>query len=178
MIIKKRLLLFFAFLFLISFSACKSQPERIESTDVEHYPIDSLEGVVMERRVQFDEEITSDGNGSFRINAEEPIAVRLYETGDIDIENAQLIYEAQVRTEGVVGQVYLEMWCVFADKGEFFSRALRAPISGTKDWRVQRTPFFLKKGENPDNVKLNLVINGIGKAWIDDIHLKKAPLPK
>jgi hypothetical protein len=35
---------------------------------------------------------------------------------------------------------------------------------------------FLKKGQNPDNVKLNLVIDGKGIAWIDDIWLLKAPL--
>lgn len=38
-------------------------------------------------------------------------------------------------------------------------------------------PFFLQKGENPDNVKLNLVIEGKGTVWIDDIHLYKGPLP-
>jgi hypothetical protein len=41
---------------------------------------------------------------------------------------------------------------------------------------LQETPFFLKKGENPDNVKINLVVNGKGSVWIDDIRLVKAPL--
>jgi hypothetical protein len=41
---------------------------------------------------------------------------------------------------------------------------------------MEETPFFLKKGENPDNVKLNLVINGKGTAWIDDIRVLKGPL--
>jgi hypothetical protein len=36
---------------------------------------------------------------------------------------------------------------------------------------TQETPFFLKKGENPNNVKLNLVIDGKGMVWIDDIRL-------
>jgi hypothetical protein len=38
------------------------------------------------------------------------------------------------------------------------------------------SPKEVKKGENPDNVKLNLVINGKGTPWIDDIRLLKAPL--
>jgi hypothetical protein len=40
--------------------------------------------------------------------------VRLFEVGDIDIENARLIYQARIRTEGVEGQVYLEMGCLFS----------------------------------------------------------------
>jgi len=41
---------------------------------------------------------------------------------------------------------------------------------------IARNALFFKKGENPDNVTLNLVINGKGTVWIDDIHLIKAPL--
>lgn len=40
----------------------------------------------------------------------------------------------------------------------------------------QPSPFFLQKGENPDNVKLNLVIKGKGTAWIDDIRVMQGPL--
>jgi hypothetical protein len=39
-----------------------------------------------------------------------------------------------------------------------------------------QTPFFLKKGEKPERVKLNLVITGKGTAWIDGIRLIKGPL--
>ena len=126
--------------------------------------------------VQFDKEVSSDGKGSLKIIATEPTVVRLFELGDIDIENARLIYQAKVRTEGVEGQVFLEMWCHFPGKGEFFSRGLQTPLTGTANWTTEETPFFLKKGENPDNVKLNLVINGKGTAWIDDIRVLKGPL--
>ncbi len=126
--------------------------------------------------VDVDKQVTSDGDGSLRIIAKQPTTVRLYETGDVDIENARLIYQAKLRTKDVSGKVYLEMWCNFPGKGEFFSRALHAPISGSNDWSTQETLFFLKEGENPDNVKLNLVIDGKGTAWIDDIRLIKGPL--
>ncbi len=68
------------------------------------------------------------------------------------------------------------MWCVFAGKGEFFSRSLQSPLAGTNDWTTLETPFFLKKGERPSNVKLNVVINGSGRVWIDDLRLVKGPL--
>lgn len=171
---KKRSVMFFACLFMVSIAACSTK--SLETTDIKHYPIDSLEGIITKSDVQMDEKITSDGNGSLRITTSKPTIVELYETGDIDIENARLIYQAKLRTEGLEGQVYIEMWCSFTGKGEFFSRALQSPLSGSNEWTSQEVPFFLKKGENPDNIKINVVVNGKGTVWIDDIHLVKAPL--
>jgi hypothetical protein len=153
---------------------CSKAPQEV--VELKRFPIDSLEGIMTQSGVQFDKEVSSDGNGSLKIIATEPTVVRLFELGDIDIENARLIYQAKVRTEGVEGQVFLEMWCHFPGKGEFFSRGLQTPLTGTTNWTSEETPFFLKKGENPDNVKLNLVINGKGTAWIDDIRVLKGPL--
>jgi hypothetical protein len=160
-------------LILISVGCSKPKQEVVE---LKRFPIDSLEGIITQSGVQLDKEVSSDGNGSLKILATEPTVVRLYELGDIDVENARLIYQAKVRTEGMEGQVYLEMWCHFPGKGEFFSRGLQTPLSGTTNWTSEETPFFLKEGENPDNVKLNLVVNGKGTAWIDDIRVLKGPL--
>jgi hypothetical protein len=68
------------------------------------------------------------------------------------------------------------MWCNFAGRGEYFARALQAPLSGSTEWTSQETLFFLKKGDNPDNVKLNVVIDGTGTVWVDDVRLIKGPL--
>jgi len=141
--------------------------------ELKRFPIDSMEGIITQSGIQIDKQITSDGNGSLRIEATEPTTIRLFEISDVDIENARLVYQAQVRTGNVEGKVYLEMWCHFAGKGEFFSRGLQSPLTGTTDWTTEETPFFLKVGENPDNVKLNLVIDGQGTVWIDDIRLLK-----
>jgi len=159
----------------VLFCMCCSKPAQV--AEVKQYAVDSLDGIITRTGVMIDKENSSDGNGSLRITVTEPAVVRLFEAGDIDVENARLIYQAKVRTEGVVGKVYLEMWCHFPGKGEYFSRGLQTPLSGTTNWTTEETPFFLKKGENPDNVKLNLVIDGKGTAWIDDIRLLKGPLP-
>jgi hypothetical protein len=158
----------------LAVGAC-SQPSA-PVAELKKFPLDSLEGVITQSGVQLDKEVSSDGNGSLRATATEVTVVRLFELGDIDLENARLIYQAKVRTKDVEGQVYLEMLCSFPGKGEFFSRALDSPLSGTTDWTTQQTPFFLQKGENPDNVKLNLVIKGKGTAWIDDIQVMQGPL--
>jgi hypothetical protein len=148
----------------------------VDAVELKRYPIDGLEGILTSDGVAFDKEVTKDGKGSLRITTTGPKTVRLYETGDMDIENAILFYKAQLKTKDFKGQVYLEMWCHFPEKGEFFSRAVHQPLIGTVDWTSQETLFYLKKGENPDNVRLNLVLDGSGTAWIDDIVLTKGKL--
>ena len=166
----------FAFMFsTIVFAAACSQ-NSAETIMVKHYPIDSLKEIISKSGIVLDKQITSDGNGSVRITTDKPTTINLYETGDVNIENSQLIYQAKLRTEEVEGQVYIEMWCHFPGKGEFFSRALQSPLSGNTEWTLQETPFFLKKSENPDNIRINLVINGKGTVWIDDIRLVKKQL--
>jgi len=157
-------------------SNLESIRKEIAITELKSFPLDSTEGVITQSGVAIDKQISSDGNGSLRIEATEPTTVRLFETGDIDIENARLIYQARLRTEDVEGQVYLEMWCHIAGIGDSFSRGLLTPLTGTTEWTTEEIPFFLQKGENPDNVKLNLGTTGKGTVWIDDIRLLKGPL--
>lgn len=144
-----------------------------EGTELKHYPVDNLEGIVSQTGVEIDNETSSDGSGSLKIISEAPIVIQLYETGDLDVEDATLIYSAKVKTKNVQGQVYLEMWCAFKGKGEYFSRGLDKAIAGTNDWKTLETNFFLNSSENPDNVRLNLVVAGTGTVWIDDIRFMK-----
>lgn len=138
-------------------------------------PISDLSRVLTQAGVQFDTATTSDGTGSLRISAADSTTVRLYEVGDVDVENARLVYRARVRTDGVQGQVYLEMWCRFPGQGAFFSRAVQAPLTGSTEWTSQETPFLLERGQNPDQIALNIVITGRGTVWVDDVALIKAP---
>ena len=154
--------------------ACSKSSKQV--LELKRFPIDSMEGIITRGNIRIDKDISSDGNGSLKITSTKPTVMRLFELGDLDIENARLIYQARLRTYNVEGKVYLEMLCHFPGKGEFFSRGLQTPLTGTTEWTTEETPFFLKKGENPDNVKLNLVIDGKGTAWVDDIRLLKAPL--
>jgi len=161
---------------ILSFGAQGCSEQSADVAELKAYPLDDMTGIITTDGVKINRGITSDGRGSLQISADQPVTVRLFETGDIDIENARLLYQARVRTDGIAGEAYLEMWCHFPGRGEYFSRSLHSPLSGTNDWTTQETPFFLKTGENPDNVKLNLVIAGTGTAWIDDVRLVSGPL--
>jgi hypothetical protein len=156
-------------------SACDQKASK-EVAGLPHFPLDDMQGIITQSGVQIDKQTSADGNGSLRVTATGPTVVRLFEIGEIDIENARFVYQAKVRTEDVEGKVFLEMWCHFIGKGEFFSRGLQNPLTGTTDWTTEEIFFYLKEGENPDSVKLNLVVDGKGTAWIDDVRLLKRPL--
>jgi len=153
--------------------------KKVEKTEkmieLKYFPVDDLKWLVTQTVVEFDDKVSIDGKGSLKITVQNPTTINLYETGKVEIENARLIYKAKVKTEKIEGQVYLEMWCIVKGKG-YFSRGLDKALTGSVDWTALEIPFFFKKGETPDNVKLNIVINGKGTVWIDDIHIMKGPL--
>lgn len=126
-------------------------------------------------RVRFDRSRSVDGNGSVLILADEPIVVPLYTVESPPVQNAQLIYQAWLRTEYVTGQAYLEMWCVFDGLGEYYSRGVAQGLTGSHGWVRVETPFYLGRGQTPSRVQLNLVVNGRGRVWIDDIRLLARP---
>jgi hypothetical protein len=103
--------------------------------------------------------------------------IRLFEVAEPAVEDCKVIYRAKLKTEDLSGPAYLEMWCRFPGLGEAFSRGLDNQVTGSNDWASYEIPFFLKKGEKPDLIKLNLVVKGSGKVWIKDVELLKGPLP-
>lgn len=140
------------------------------------FPIDGSQSIVDKSLASFDKQMSSDGNGSIKIETDKPIVVRLFTIGGLDVEDAKLIYRAKVKTKDFKGVVYLEMWLTFKDKSTYFSRGLDNSISDESDWETLQTPFFLKKGQNPESALLSIAVIGEGVAWIDNIELLKAPL--
>lgn len=174
---KGRIRFIFSYLALLTLSlSCV----RRDAADLEllTFPLDDLEGVLTRSGIEVDTRISSDGKGALKINAAEPGIFRLFELGDVDVEAAVLVYQARLRTENVSGLVYLEMLCHFAGKGEFFSRGVDSPLTGTVEWTTQEISFLLRKGENPDNIKLNIVCEGSGTIWVDEVRLVKRSLPE
>lgn len=166
---RRRLLEAVGMLAAASLASC-SPPGTTEEVLYEN-PISDLSGVLTRSGVELDTQVTSDGNGSLKIVADGPTTVRLFEVQGLGVDQARLAYRARLRTEGVEGQVYLEMWCRFPGAGEYFSRDLESPLSGSTEWISEETPFFLEKGQTPDLVKLNVVITGTGTVWVDEVTL-------
>ena len=84
----------------------------------------------------------------------------------------------RLKARAITGKAYLEMWVRVPGRGEFFSRGLEHPVTGTSDWVSLEIPFFLsERGLKPDLVKLNVAFEGGGgTVWIKDVQLLHTPL--
>ena len=125
--------------------------------------------------ISSDQNVRFEGKGSIRVSTKWPTTICLGQISGLNLENAKLVYQAKVKSEGLQGTVFLELWC-HVGGGQYFSRGLNSTVSGTKNWQTISTAFILNKGQKAHTVTLNLVINGQGKVWIDDIQLAKNPL--
>lgn len=124
--------------------------------------------------IQTDSKVKKEGKGSVRITTKYPTTVCLGEVTGLNVENSKLLYTAKVKSE-LDGVAFLEMWA-HVGGGQYFSRGMNDSIKGKSDWKSIQTPFMFQKGQNPDKVTLNLVINGKGTVWIDDVVLSKVLL--
>ena len=124
--------------------------------------------------------ITQDGVSldadSIRIESTESRTVRLFEVKDPGVQQCVVTYRAEMKWEKVEGRAFLEMWCSFPGRGEFFSKGLHQALSGTSNWARFEIPFYLKQGQMPDLIKLNLAVEGRGVVWLKNIELLKTPL--
>ena len=113
---------------------------------------------------------------SWFIDSQEKQTVKLFEVPSTGAEQCMLTYKTKIKTSALQGRAFLEMWCRVPGFGEFFSKGLNKAVQATTDWATYEIPFLLKKGQKADLIKLNLVVEGIGKAWIKDVELLKTPL--
>jgi hypothetical protein len=82
--------------------------------------------------------VTAEDDG-WRIDRSGPGSVPLFEVSQATLENTILTYRARMKVSDVKGKVYLEMWVRVPGKGEFFSRGLAQPLTGTSGWRATRS---------------------------------------
>ena len=122
------------------------------------------------------QEVEVTDEGAWRVVADGPLTVRLFEVKDPEVEKCMLTYRVNMRTEDLEKRAYLEMWCRLPGKGEFFSKGLDNAVTGTTDWEPNETPFFLQAGQKPDLVKLNVVLEGRGTLWLRNVQLLTTPL--
>jgi len=112
--------------------------------------------------------------GGWRIDATGQ-TIRLFDVEDPGVEQCLLTYRAELKAEGLHGRAFLEMWCSLPGRGEFFSKGHQQAVSGTANWARYEIPFYLKKGQRPDLIKLNLAVEGAGTVWVKNIELLLTP---
>jgi hypothetical protein len=160
----KRTLSIFALLALLASSVYAQELKKLNLDDA------SAIGTT----IQTDTQVKAEGKGSIKITTRWPTTICLGEVSSLDIENAKLVYKAKVKSD-LDGTAFLEMWA-HVGGGQYFSKGMNDVVTQKTDWKTIQTPFLFQKGQRPDKVTLNLVINGRGTVWIDDIVLSKEAL--
>lgn len=155
---------FLSILILLALAVSSAYPEDLKKLSLD-------DASAIGTTIQADTRIKQEGNGSVKVTTQWPTTICIGELTGLSIENAKLMYRAKAKSE-LDGTAYLEMW-VHVGGGQYFSRGLNDVVSQKTDWKVIKTPFFLKRGQKLDKVTLNLVINGKGTVWIDDVVLSR-----
>ncbi len=103
-------------------------------------------------------------------------AVCLFEVPLDGLEQCLITWRLRISTSQLASSVYAEMWCRIAGNGEFFSRALNQKLRGDNEAVSVELPFYLKKGQRPDLLKLNVVFEGPGSVRLQDLEILSTPL--
>ncbi len=164
----KYVLRVFTFFALLSFSSASAQATELIGLSLDD--ITSL-GTTLNQ----DAVVKVEGSGSIRISTLWPTTICLGEVSGLDIGNIKLVYRAKLRCDKLEGTAFLEMWC-HVGGGQYFSRGMNSAVTGTMSWKTLQTPFILQAGQAANKVTLNVVINGKGTIWIDDVQLIKEPV--
>jgi hypothetical protein len=151
---------------------------QYDDTLIAHFPLDSKADMtrsVIEGPYAIDRAVSSDGNGSLRIDATRKQLVELYRVwGDEeDLSFRQLVYEADVRTEGVEGDVFLVMQAEITSVpgGSMAVVGRDGAIRGNNDWTTLQVSAGNPGGSHLLGTTLQLHIDGPGTVWIDDVKL-------
>ena len=160
----KRILMIFALLVIV---ASSSQAEDLRKLNLD-------DASAIGTTIQTDTQVKAEGRGSIKITTQWPTTICLGEVKGLNIEAAKLVYKAKVKSD-LEGIAFLEMWA-HVGGGQYFSKGMNDVVSKKTDWKIIQTPFLFQKGQQPDKVTLNVVINGKGTVWIDDIVLSREPL--
>jgi serine/threonine protein kinase len=86
-----------------------------------------------------------------------------------------LAYRAEIKTEDVQGQAYLELAAGMPDGTHSYSRSIHTPLKGSVDWTKCEAPLLVEG--RPQTLQMNLVIQGGGTVWVRNVSLVARPLP-
>ncbi|MCK4998715.1 MAG: DUF4190 domain-containing protein [Anaerohalosphaera sp.] len=142
-----------------------------EAVEFKHFPIDNMENVAVQPGLEFDKNVSIDGNGSFKIRRSKgsPSKFILFETGPLDIHDTTLVYQARI-----IGDASIEMFCDIPgrEKKQCNTSVISGHMSSESDWAIFETEMVLLEDEKPQNVILKVQLSNSAKTvWIDNIRL-------
>ncbi|HSJ01418.1 MAG TPA: hypothetical protein VK956_03155, partial [Verrucomicrobium sp.] len=127
-------------------------------------------------QVKVDTSETTDGDGSLKVTAAHGAVVTVGELGWPGLNASEALWcEAQLKCADAPGGAYLEIWCDLADGSRVSTKAKDLAVRDTAGWLAVRVPVVVKRPVEIRGIKVNLVIEGPGTAWVDDIRFLALP---
>lgn len=146
------------------------------AVELAHFPL-GPDDLPAGRDAAYDAGISQDGGGSLRVATDVGGRLRLYELDDVGPIGGRLVYTGFLRSRDLDGTAFLELWCRPAEDDPAFVRGIPTGVSGSSDWTPQVIGFTNPElCSGPVSVELNVVIQGGGTVWIDDLRLWSVPI--
>jgi hypothetical protein len=79
-----------------------------------------------------------------------------------------LYYRGHLRSANLKGRTYFEIRCRVSDR-ELVAKGLDQAVSGTTAWVRQSIQIRLEKGKRAEDVALDVVVEGAGTVWVDNM---------
>ena len=142
------------------------------------YTFDDLKAVAdTSGGLTIDHEIVESRPASLCVDAPRPRSVRLIEmTPPPGQDGRLLVWTVRARPLLREGKAWIETWARAPGTDERSARS--GPSTRTRGWVDMTARIRVEKGRPVDRLRLNLVINGAGKFWIESVRLESQPLPR
>jgi hypothetical protein len=128
--------------------------------------------------VALDPKVTSDGNGSIRIRAEQGAQITVADQGGFSVSYGNTFWcTIKVKGAGIQQRAYLEMWCEFGGTSRAFSKGLGQILQGDTEWKEVRLPMMINATGDLTLTRalVNVVVEGSGTVWVDQIRFSSEP---
>jgi hypothetical protein len=158
--------------------AAEAPPGAVRAPiEIAHYPLNA-DAVPSGADAVFDRDVSQDGGGSLRVvTGEDGGRLRLYRIDDVGPVDGALLYTGFLKSQDLQGMAYFELWCHPADGNPAFVRGVARRVEKSSDWKPQELSFSQPETcTDPVSVELNVVIQGAGTVWIDNLRLWDVPV--
>ncbi|MEZ0276387.1 MAG: serine/threonine-protein kinase, partial [Roseimicrobium sp.] len=129
-------------------------------------------------KISTDSGITKDGHGSLKIEAPQGATLTIAEQDGLETPPGGTIWcRAHLRCEGISGRAFLMVHLETASGALLYSKGEPQSVSGTEDWREVLIPIRLDAQSSIKKVRVNLIVQGPGTVWVDDIQITHESKP-
>ncbi len=122
-------------------------------------------------RLSFDEQ-----EGALRVDVDYTSVFNLkkVDLGDKNYSGKTLNYSLRAKTLNFEGQAFLELAVRFKGTTTLFRRGFNSKVFNNSNWKTLRVAYPIRPSEQAEIAYMNVIVEGRGSIWFDDIKLTAA----